>query len=349
MYSSGFGSVSIFYDLLQASVVISSDKFRCDWEKDLDTTISEDVWDAILDNIHSSSINARHALVQFKVVHRLHYSKSRLHAIYPNSSPLCDKCKQEAGTLAHQFWLCPKLNSYWSLIFDYLSKAFDKNIEPDPILALFGSVTTSSILNSFERQAISLCTLLAKRLILQQWKSETSPVFQQWLRDLGKVLNMERIRYAMKKKDNVFLKIWQPLLDRWSVSCTGTHAGGPSSAWVQFPLYHVHHFTSSSMLSSHYGCFLAGVFLLFLSFLGGWGVGWGVFLFFLFIKYRKWSLSLTLPMTLYVTTSIKVILKRKRNKGVVEKGICLLWVIRVSVAEVVGTICNRHCVTHGTF
>ena len=49
IYTAGFGSVSIFYDLLQASVVISSDKFRCDWEKDLDTTISEDVWDAILD------------------------------------------------------------------------------------------------------------------------------------------------------------------------------------------------------------------------------------------------------------------------------------------------------------
>ena len=114
------GAVSSFYDMLQASVEVSSEKARADWERDLDTEISEDVWDSILGNIHSSSINSRHTLVQFKVVHRLHYSKSRLHAIYPNTLPLCDKCKQETGTLAHQFWFCSKLSSFWSHIFDYL-------------------------------------------------------------------------------------------------------------------------------------------------------------------------------------------------------------------------------------
>ena len=181
--------------------------------------IPEDVWESILSNIHSSSINARHTLVQFKVVHRLHYSKSRLHAIYPNTSPLCDKCKLETGTLAHQFWFCPKLNSYWSLIFDYLSKALKKTIDPDPLLAMFGHVTFNPSIKSSEGRAISLCTLLAKRLILQQWKSESSPSFKQWLRDLGNVLHMERIRYSIIKKDDLFMKIWQPLLDRWSVSC----------------------------------------------------------------------------------------------------------------------------------
>ena len=78
---------------------------------------------------------------------------------------------------------------YWALIFDYLSRAFDRVLAPDPLIALFGTVDG----NSHEGKAVSLCTLLAKRLILQFWKLETVPAFEMWLRDLGNVIHMEKI------------------------------------------------------------------------------------------------------------------------------------------------------------
>lgn len=55
---------------------------------------SEEVWETTLEAKQN---------LQFKVVHRLHYSKSMLHTIpTPNTTPLCDKCKHRL-TL-HQFW-----------------------------------------------------------------------------------------------------------------------------------------------------------------------------------------------------------------------------------------------------
>ena len=75
---------------------------------------------------HHISINVRHTLIQFKTVHRLHYS--RLHAMYPKTSPLCDKIKLDTGTLTHQSWSRPELNS---------SKACNKTIPPKPFLAIF--------------------------------------------------------------------------------------------------------------------------------------------------------------------------------------------------------------------
>lgn len=92
------------------------------WREKGLTTIG--CWSA-LRNINHSSVNARHNLVQFKVIHRLHYSKVKLHKIFPDTSPLCERCKQDEGTLTHLFWTCPKLHVYWALIFDYLSRAFD--------------------------------------------------------------------------------------------------------------------------------------------------------------------------------------------------------------------------------
>lgn len=122
----------------------------------------------------------------------------------------------QTGTLTHQFWGCPKLTLFWSLIFDYISKAFHKTIAPDPLLAIFGCVEYNPNISGYVGQAISLCTLLAKRLIQQHWKSEACPLFQQWLRDLGSVLHLERLHYNNTGRERAFSKTWQPLLDKWS-------------------------------------------------------------------------------------------------------------------------------------
>ena len=211
------GSISFLYSLLLPHVTLSDTKIKKAWEEELGVEITDDTWSAILAMISKSSINSRHRLIQFKIVHRLHYTKSRLHTVYPNISPLCDKCKQDTGTLLHQLWLCPKLHAFWSLIFDYISKAYEKPIGPDQFLALFGLSVTSTLDNHVV-QAISLCTLLAKRLILQQWKSEVIPTFHQWLRELGNVIHMESLRYKLANQERVFLKVWKPLLDKWSVT-----------------------------------------------------------------------------------------------------------------------------------
>ncbi|KAI2651145.1 Holliday junction resolvase RecU [Labeo rohita] len=54
------------------------------WKEELNLTFEENIWDLILYCIHSSSINARHTLVQFKVVHRVHWSRTKLNKIFKN-------------------------------------------------------------------------------------------------------------------------------------------------------------------------------------------------------------------------------------------------------------------------
>lgn len=44
--------------------------------------LEEEVWDSALQRINDSSLCARLNLIQFKVVHRAHLSKSRLAMIY---------------------------------------------------------------------------------------------------------------------------------------------------------------------------------------------------------------------------------------------------------------------------
>lgn len=63
------------------------------------------------EQVHSYSINS--SLIQFKVIHRTHYSKTKLHRYNPRS-PICDKCSLGEANLLHSLTLCPKIENYWS-------------------------------------------------------------------------------------------------------------------------------------------------------------------------------------------------------------------------------------------
>lgn len=65
--------------------------------------VSEDTWHKALSGIHKCSINVRYRLIYFKVIHRLHFSKLKLHKIYSSVSPLCDRCRGAEGSLFHLF------------------------------------------------------------------------------------------------------------------------------------------------------------------------------------------------------------------------------------------------------
>lgn len=52
---------------------------------------------------HPCSINARHQLIKFKVMHRLQYSKTKQHRIFPTISSSCDGYKSAEGCVATFF------------------------------------------------------------------------------------------------------------------------------------------------------------------------------------------------------------------------------------------------------
>lgn len=72
-------------------------------------------WANVLKNIHSSSLCARHSLIQFRVVHQAHLSKAKLSRIYPQ--------------------LCPKIQRYHEAVCEALSSVLGTKI---PLNPLFG-------------------------------------------------------------------------------------------------------------------------------------------------------------------------------------------------------------------
>lgn len=203
---------SRFVDLFNLLNPTSSHHLKEAWEKDLALSISDSDWETYLGDIRSCSINSRHQLIQFKVIHRLHYSCVKLHSFYPSISPICSKCKSAEGTLGHLFWFCPKLNQFWSDIFKCFSEVYNCNISPDPLTAILGGSRHLSMLTNLHRKTIQYGMVIAKRNILSHWKSDEAPSFKAWLSEITNLLHMERIRHNVSLSSATFDRMWQPFL-----------------------------------------------------------------------------------------------------------------------------------------
>lgn len=152
------------------------------------------------------------ALYNLKVLHRAYYTKCRLSKIYPNVDDLCDRCKGDKVDHFHMFWACEKLSDYWTCIFKTLNEAFSLNIKPSVEVAIFGVPEHGVLLTNKVKNVIAFATLLARRRILLEWKSTSSPKASMWLCDLVSYLKLEKIKYLMKGSVQNFYKTWQPMI-----------------------------------------------------------------------------------------------------------------------------------------
>ena len=86
------GLIFRIYNLILTLKNTSIDKIKTEWIGELGIDISKDTWDKAVDRINRTSSCARLSLIQMKVFYRIHYSKTKLAKIYPNTDETCDRC-----------------------------------------------------------------------------------------------------------------------------------------------------------------------------------------------------------------------------------------------------------------
>ncbi len=204
--------ISKFVGLFESCVTASNGRFKVAWEDELGAELSDETWDRCLTVVRSCSVNSRHQLIQFKVIHRLHYTKTKLHKMFSSVSPFCDKCKVTEDTTAHACWYCPSLSVFWTSIFDWFSKAYNRPLLQDVELAIFGFSQHTSTLPKALQQALTLGMIVAKRLILKNWKSSSPPSFRLWTMNMISVIQMERLRFLRSYAIEKFSAVWGSFL-----------------------------------------------------------------------------------------------------------------------------------------
>ena len=85
-------------------------------ESELGEPICDASWETALSRVHGSSICARHGLLQFKILHRIHWTKLRLSKRFSDANPQCDRCKLNPASHTYVLVL-PKARSLLGIHF----------------------------------------------------------------------------------------------------------------------------------------------------------------------------------------------------------------------------------------
>lgn len=205
----GRSIISVIYQKLMSLDDHNLANIQIKWEDELGIELGDN-WDCALTRVNSSSSCARLSLIQFKVLHRVHYSKAKLAEIYPGVDASCSRCSFSPANLTHSFWSCPSLETYWSGVFKTLSEVLNISIEPNPLTAIFG--ISADTVTKIQADVIAFTSLLARRRILFGWKSSTPPSLARWMEDIMLFLKLEKIKFTLRGSVKHFYLRWQPFI-----------------------------------------------------------------------------------------------------------------------------------------
>ncbi len=132
------GLVSRIYTTLMSLKSVGADTIRSRWEKEFEVVFSEEFWNNSLRTVNGSTSCAQFNVIQFKVLHRMYLSRTRIASFNPAFVKTCIRCHTGEADLTHMFWTCPTLTAYWSTIFDTLSKVCEVQLKPCAECAIFG-------------------------------------------------------------------------------------------------------------------------------------------------------------------------------------------------------------------
>lgn len=111
------------------------ERIRVLWEQELGVDIEDGLCQDALENIQRCSASTRLHLVRFKVIYRLHYTKARLHEIFPGVSQICDWCLTEEAPHLHSYVVLLPVYSIWNFIRNARHR-----IETQPTFHHIGSI-----------------------------------------------------------------------------------------------------------------------------------------------------------------------------------------------------------------
>ncbi len=177
------------------------------WEADLSVNWDHNFWSQICLKTFELIRNPGLQLIQYKILHRVHYTGHRMFRMGFTASNNCSHCKGNTpDNYIHALWFCPPVQRYWYRICEDLSKCLKCSIPASPLVCLLGDldgVTTED--NTIHMAFTALC--IAKKTVLMNWKNKNNLNINQYRDYLWDYISLETA-----SADTLDQSLWAPLI-----------------------------------------------------------------------------------------------------------------------------------------
>lgn len=153
------------------------------WERELRVAFSESQWKLAVCTTYKYSRCVSHWEQSQKIITRWYLTPQRLSKLYNTHSPLCWRNCDQVGTIAHIFWSCIGLSSFWGKIFEILSTTTGILLQPNPALALL-SLGIDNI-PPHMRTVVTHILIAARSVIARHWKQSDIPSHLEVIRKIN--------------------------------------------------------------------------------------------------------------------------------------------------------------------
>lgn len=170
-------------------------------------------WALVCAKAHKQTINSRLRLLQYKWLMRIYVTPEKLNKYNSNIPDTCNKCNEDKGNFWHCIWDCRKIGSFWVAVTQTMKQILSKEVVLDPGFLILGLYPENMRYTKSDRMFIDMGLLQAKRLIALKWKRTREPSITQWIKQMMVALPLERITCILKRKLDVFEKVWRPFVN----------------------------------------------------------------------------------------------------------------------------------------
>jgi len=116
-------------------------------------------------------------------------------------------CGSTDANHAHIFWICPKIQPFWSTINIALEKVLGYSIPRECKVMFLGNITES--VRKEDTYLAKILLSAARKAITKLWLKSKSPDLQQWISLIQSIFIMEKLTYIIRLRESAFNEKWR--------------------------------------------------------------------------------------------------------------------------------------------
>ncbi|KAJ0000658.1 hypothetical protein NQD34_012500 [Periophthalmus magnuspinnatus] len=129
----------------------------------------------------------------------------------------CSQCTMGVtDTYLHALWECSPVQGFWNTVTHKLTDILSCRIPPSPSLCLLGIITTFTIPPKYKNSLLTSLTI-AKKIILQNWKSKQSMNIKHWSNSLIHHISTSQMTAYFEDDIPSFMETWTPFINHFNI------------------------------------------------------------------------------------------------------------------------------------
>lgn len=200
--------ISRLYRGLQEIKVVSTSYIKQKWDRETNSCIPEDTWIKYCELQWKISSSNTWRSFCWKCLIRYFITPSQS-SHHTGSSSCWRMCRSQEANHFHLFWACPKIITFWRMVYSELRTVFGSNITFTWEELLFGYIRSANV-NVKRKCLFGMLSMAARKAITKKWLKPDIPSIEEWYDIVYEVYVMERITFSMRLQQTKFEDIWKP-------------------------------------------------------------------------------------------------------------------------------------------